>query len=110
MTCIRLTGQHVVPFVGVYSTQEHPFALVFEFMKHLNLGEYLRNNCEVGRRELVRFSLSPGPLITNSVSRYQLLGTARAIKDMHNVNAVHGNLKIVRTILSSHSDHGLTFV
>ena len=45
----------MVPFIGVYSTPEHPFSLVFEFMKHLNLGEYLRNNRGVGKLELVCF-------------------------------------------------------
>ena len=44
-----------MPFIGVYSTLEYPMALVFEFMDRLNLREYLRNNKDVGRRELVRF-------------------------------------------------------
>ena len=43
----------VVRFLGVYSTPTHPFALVFEFMDHLNLREYLSNNCGVRRLDLV---------------------------------------------------------
>jgi len=39
------------------------------------------------------------------VSRHQLLGIARAVKDMHNLNIVHGNLEIVRTFLSLHFGH-----
>jgi len=89
----------MVPFIGVYSTQDHPFALVFEFMEHLNLREYLRNNCEVGRLDSVRFSLPSHSLIVILVSRHQLLGVARAMEDMHNLNVVYGNLKIVRSFL-----------
>lgn len=96
-------------FIGVYSTLEHPFALVFEFMEHRNLREYLRNNHDVGRRELVRFSSSFIP-IAGLVSRHQLLVIAHAIKGMHNVNVVHGNLKIVRTFLCPRFSNALMFV
>ena len=56
-TCSYLNdnGKSFVPFIGVYSTKEHPFALVFELMEHLNLSVYLRNNREVGRVDLVWF-------------------------------------------------------
>ena len=53
--CARLSDQRVVPFIGACSTREHPFALVFDLMGHLNLGLYLRGNKNVGRLELVRF-------------------------------------------------------
>lgn len=33
-----------VSFVGVCSNKEHSFALVFDFMDHLNLNKYLKNN------------------------------------------------------------------
>lgn len=52
-----------MPFLGVYSTPEHPLALVFEFMDHSNLREYLRNNRGVGRLELVH-SHCAYPLLT----------------------------------------------
>lgn len=42
-----------MPFIGIYSSPEHPSALIFEFMDHLDLGVYLRNNKDVGRLELV---------------------------------------------------------
>ena len=35
--------ENFVPFIGVYSTPEFPFCLVFEFMGH-NLREYLVKN------------------------------------------------------------------
>lgn len=37
-------GESFVPFIGVYSTLEHPFALVFKFADRLNLREYIRKN------------------------------------------------------------------
>ena len=55
LACSHLNEGSIVPFIGVYSTSKYPLALVFEFMDHLNLGEYLRSRVEVGRRELVRF-------------------------------------------------------
>jgi len=44
-----------VSFIGVYSTREHPFALVFKFMDNQNLRWYLRNNQDIVRMELVGF-------------------------------------------------------
>lgn len=58
----RHFGEHVVPVVGVYSTRKDLFALIFGFMEHLNLGEYLRNNRNAGRFDLVRVHLSPQSL------------------------------------------------
>ena len=57
LTCSRLNDNCniIASFIGVYSTCEHPFALVFEFMDQLNLREYLRNNRDIRRVELVRF-------------------------------------------------------
>lgn len=48
------TGRPFVPFIAVYSTPEHPFGLVFEFMEHLDLGNYLRDNPDIPRLGLVR--------------------------------------------------------
>ena len=42
-----------VPLVGVYSTEEHPFGLVYEHMDNLDLRQYLKNEPNVGRLELV---------------------------------------------------------
>ena len=58
LACSRLNEEDVVPFIGLYSTLKHPLALVFEFMDHLNLREYLRSDLDAGRRELVRFRRS----------------------------------------------------
>jgi len=55
--CSRLNDndESFVSLMGVYSTLEHPFALVFKFMDHLNLRGYLRNNRDIGRLEVVCF-------------------------------------------------------
>jgi len=54
----RLSGndKSFVSFIAIYSTQEHPFGLVFKFMDQLNLRGYLRKNQDIARLELVRFS------------------------------------------------------
>lgn len=46
---------NIVSLIGVYSTLEHPLALVFEFMDHANLREYLRENPDTRRMGLVCF-------------------------------------------------------
>ena len=51
-----------VPFVGVYSTKEHPFGLVYEHMENLDLGQYLKNEPDVDRLKLVLVSIHP-PLL-----------------------------------------------
>ncbi|KAF9778053.1 kinase-like domain-containing protein [Thelephora terrestris] len=69
------------PFLGIYSSEEHPFALVFETMEHRNLGEYLRNNKEVRRID-------------------SLLQVARGIEVMHRHGIAHGNIKIANILVS----------
>ena len=51
----RFMGQNIVPFIEIYSTLEHPSALVFDFIDRMNLRGHLRNNKDVGRLELVGF-------------------------------------------------------
>ena len=43
----------VVPLVGVYSTETHPFGLVYEYMANLDLKQYLRKESNVGGLKLV---------------------------------------------------------
>jgi len=43
----------VVPLVGVYSTEAHPFGLIYEYMDGLDLRQYLRNKHDVDRLNLV---------------------------------------------------------
>ena len=46
-------GVNMVPLMGVYSTEIHPFGLIYEYMEGLDLKHYLRNQLSVGRLELV---------------------------------------------------------
>jgi len=39
--------------MGVYSTETHPFGLIYEHMDGLDLKQYLRNEPNVGRLKLV---------------------------------------------------------
>ena len=50
-TFLHNRGMDVVPFVGVYSTEAHPFGLVYEYMD--SLGQYLMDGPNVGRLKLV---------------------------------------------------------
>ena len=43
----------IVPIVGVYSTEAHPFGLVYEYMDGLDLRQFLRNEPNAGRLKLV---------------------------------------------------------
>lgn len=43
----------MVPLVGVYSNEAHPFSLVYEYMDGCDLKQYLRNNPNVGGLKLV---------------------------------------------------------
>jgi len=52
-TFLRRRGVDVVPMVGVYSTEVHPFGLVYEYMDGLDLRQFLRNEPNAGRLKLV---------------------------------------------------------
>ena len=54
---LRHRNVKVVPFVGVYSTETHPFALVYEHMDGLDLKQYLGNEPSAGKLKLVLFPL-----------------------------------------------------
>ncbi|KAF9646912.1 kinase-like protein [Thelephora ganbajun] len=83
LTCSHLNdgNKNFVPFIGVYSTFEHPFCLVFELMD-MNLREYLRNNRDVGRTEL-------------------LLEISRGLRYTHSLGIAHGNLDITNILVDS---------
>ena len=57
----------VVAFVGAYSTDAHPLALVYEYMDGLDLKQYLKNEPYVRRLKLVHV-----PLRTFSTNRLTL--------------------------------------
>ena len=55
---LRRGDVDAVPLVGVYSTEKHPFGLVYEHMDHLDLRQYLKNEPNVGRPEPVLIQTS----------------------------------------------------
>lgn len=55
----------VVPLVGVYSTETHPFCLVYEYMDGLDLRQHLRSEPNVGRLELVLIFIPTHLLFAN---------------------------------------------
>ena len=50
---------HVVPFVGVYSTETHPFGLVYKYVDGLDLKQYLRNGPTVWGLQMVLIPAHP---------------------------------------------------
>ena len=49
---LQRDGVNVVRFVGLYSTERHPFGLIYEY-DGLDLRQYLRDDPNVERVELV---------------------------------------------------------
>jgi len=58
-TLLHGRDANVVPLLGVYSTETHPFGLVYEYMDGLDLKQYLGNDPNVGRLKLVLIPTSP---------------------------------------------------
>ena len=66
-------GVDVVPLVGVYSTESHPFGPVYECVGNFDLRQYLRSEPNVDRLKLVLIhiptyllSVTPLTLLVNS--------------------------------------------
>ena len=71
--CVLLQnrGVNVVPFLGIFHTETHPFCIVYEYVSNLDLKQYLRNAPDAGRLKLV---LTPFPMLDHG--RLTLLGIA----------------------------------
>ncbi|KAF9649991.1 kinase-like protein [Thelephora ganbajun] len=74
LACSLLSHQNIVPFRAAYTTLEHPLALVYDFMEHRSLGEYLRKDRGIRRVRV-------------------LADIARGLFHMHDLGIIHGNLK-----------------
>jgi len=94
---LRRGDVNVVPLVGVYSTETHPFGFIYEYMEGLDLKQHLRNQPNVGKLELViaPHTLSPR-CSTSDASQRQLVGVARCLERMHGLGIVHEDLQAVR--------------
>lgn len=62
---LRRRGVEVVPLVGVFSTEVHPFGLVYEYMSGLCLRQYLRGKPNVRKLKLVPIPISARLLSVN---------------------------------------------
>lgn len=58
----------VIPLVGVYSTEDHPFCLVYEYVDGLDLRQYLRDKPNAGRMKLVPIPTSARLVHVNSLT------------------------------------------
>ena len=57
--CNLLSHRNIVPFVGGWSTEVHPFSLVYEWMGNLDLRQYLQNEPNAPGTTLVLATVSP---------------------------------------------------
>ena len=53
--------------MGVYSTEQHPLVLVYEYADNLDLRNYLRNEPNVRKLDLVRIPARPSPPLRRSL-------------------------------------------
>ena len=56
---LRSGDVNVVPLVGVYSTEKHPFGLIYEYMEGLDLEKYLENNTKLPDLEKLNLVIAP---------------------------------------------------
>jgi len=67
-TLLHQQDVDVVPLVGVYSVEDHPFCLVYEYVDGLDLRQYLSAKPDVGRLELVPIPSSGRLLLVNPLT------------------------------------------
>jgi len=81
-TLLHQGGVGVVPLVGIYSTEAHPFGLVYELVDGLDLRQYLKSEPNVGKKNL-------------------LIAIARCLSGMHNLGIVHGELRMSNVLVDA---------
>jgi serine/threonine protein kinase len=82
----KLRHPNIVPFIGVLSTPNHPFALLYEKMGNADLGPYLAQYPNVSRLK-------------------HLIEISRALKYMHSQDVVHGNVRMRNVLVD---DNGVS--
>jgi serine/threonine protein kinase len=60
----RLKHESIVPFIGVYRTEDHPFCMVSEWMPQDNIRKYVLKNAGTNRLRLVSFII-PANFLTD---------------------------------------------
>lgn len=78
----KLLHPNIVPLIGVLSTPNHSFALIYEMMGNVDLGRYLAQHPNVSRLKL-------------------LAEIARALKYMHSQDVVHGNVRMRNVLVDN---------
>lgn len=88
----------MVPLVGVFSTREHPFGLVYEYMDGLDLTQYLKNAYDVDRLNLVLLLCIHPPAVQkpSHLSCLQVAQIARDLSRIHSLGIAHRGLQMVR--------------
>ena len=82
----------------MYSTERHPFGLVYEYMNNLDLKQYLTNEPEVEKLKLVAILSYVIPVLDvapSDSSWQQLADIAQGLKRMHELGVAHGDLRTV---------------
>lgn len=88
--------ENILPFYGV-STDISNFCLVFPWYKNGNIMDYIKENTDANRYDLVSASepVAYWPLIRNWI-REQLLGAISGLRFLHGNGLAHGALRPVR--------------
>ena len=91
----RISHPNVVQFIGVW---EEPTFLctISEWMPNGNVRDYVREDPEASRLQLVRRPQKRVGL--DELTRVQLLDISRGLSFLHSLEIVHGDLKGVRPI------------
>lgn len=87
--------------MGVFSTREHPFCLVYEYMDGLDVGQYLKNAHNTRRMNLVILLHIHPPTICESshLLYFQVADIAQDLSRMHSMGIAHGCLQMVHPFL-----------
>ncbi|KAF9793044.1 kinase-like domain-containing protein [Thelephora terrestris] len=80
----KLSHPNFVPFLGVYSTPTHPFALIYEMMVNVDISRHLAQHPGISRLKL-------------------LIEISRALEHMHRLDITHRNIKL-RNVLVDTND------
>ena len=85
----RISHHNIVPFFGV-SEAHVPLSMVSEWMPNGNVRDYVRNNPERSRLQLVCWLEAASGF---GLMRVQLLDISRGLSFLHSLEIVHGDLK-----------------
>ncbi|KAF9784468.1 kinase-like domain-containing protein [Thelephora terrestris] len=92
--CSGLSHSNIVPFLGVFSSNQFPCACIFKLVGNECLREYLVSNPGASRLKLVTKLLFSGrPRANSSCMGDQLVDIARGLHHIHDLDIVHRRIK-----------------